>query len=940
MSDHRVTGSTHSSPDIGGPPERGMVRTSSKSFFGVFKQKEDKGKEVKKKGSTEEVHINPLLAAQKERSATVVTRAMSSSTQGNLNLNTLLEMGYVPSYSHSFGGETTRTMTRSSSSSPEPGRKNILSSSTDSNPVIRVAAHEPTGVFDNTALWEEAETEFKKKLQPSESKSNKKLISNPSELKKEKKDKKEKASSAKGSLKDSLSKRFKKTRGTVQTEGNDSIYSPQQNRADTASGSESPSPVNGSRLSPSSSGPILESSSSTSSADSPPPTNSNIQIRPKTLLAPRRNTVFLPPSSEKETFRQGKVVAIQKFSSITDLISAASRERKSLQQEMRVPPLEAASRLPTKLRNVSKESNLSSSSPGLKHVESPQEPRSAPLAENTLRRTKSLPTNMTLEEQNAVLSRITWEQTNRPNRKDKEEKEEVKVDHLSSLSDELLFKILEFLTLADINNYSISSKGSFARVKGPEIWLRLLRNYSENVLKPPKDKPLWEDVGLPSINGEILTFTKSETDVNNKLTLNQLVTKLTPGATTVVDSDDYGAFLATYKSFTTSQNLVRKLVERYHVPNPPTTDEKELTEFKRMIQKPIQLRVCRIMKTIVDNHAEDLDDKTFEYIGLFIRGMMALGDNFYRSLVVSYEKKSTSQKIIQRAPSQSSAPLLSKSAGVTVRMKTRKVVDSKQKITIRNELELLEVKGTALAEQLTLIEFELFRNIRTEEFASIEGKSKISDPTAGMPQFIAHFNDISRWVQEEILAEEKLKPRARRLEKFIKLAHQLREMNNFETLMAITSSIGDTAIHRLTATRNEVQPQYWKMLEDLQDLMSSEKSYSKYRNAIKDVIDHGLPCIPYIGVYRRDLIYHEEGQKSNGAINFGKSRQIFSIIQEIRNFQSNSYQLRVHPSVNSKLRCLPPLPDGVSHEDYKKTVLWQLSLSREARSANRASVMF
>lgn len=54
------------------------------------------------------------------------------------------------------------------------------------------------------------------------------------------------------------------------------------------------------------------------------------------------------------------------------------------------------------------------------------------------------------------------------------------------------------------------------------------------------------------------------------------------------------------------------------------------------------------------------------------------------------------------------------------------------------------------------------------------------------------------------------------------------------------------------------------------------------------------------GVYRHDLVYHEEAQLSRGIINFSKKKIVFGILQEISDYQKVPYPCQVQMSVNAR----------------------------------------
>lgn len=69
-------------------------------------------------------------------------------------------------------------------------------------------------------------------------------------------------------------------------------------------------------------------------------------------------------------------------------------------------------------------------------------------------------------------------------------------------------------------------------------------------------------------------------------------------------------------------------------------------------------------------------------------------------------------------------------------------------------------------------------------------------------------------------------------------------MGNFNTTMAIIGAMNTSSIHRLVQTRDLLQgKEIWTTFKELEHLMSSERSFHEYRNALKTA---KLPCIPYL----------------------------------------------------------------------------------------------
>jgi len=255
-----------------------------------------------------------------------------------------------------------------------------------------------------------------------------------------------------------------------------------------------------------------------------------------------------------------------------------------------------------------------------------------------------------------------------------------------------------------------------------------------------------------------------------------------------------------------------------------------------------------------------------------------------------------------------------------------------------SEKDILDFRSKQIAEQLTLIEFEYFKVIKPKDF--IDGiKTGSKETVTVLRNMIDHFNDVTRWTEESILREERLKNRAKVLEKFIRIAKELRALNNFETLTAIISTLHSPDITRLKWTRASIPHHAQEGLNDLHRLMEAEKSYKLYRDALKEVTP---PCIVYLGVLLRDLIYLEEGgtDTPKGTIPWSRKKTMYEhFLSGIQKFQSKGYELDMNPVLKQKLMTLPSRPKGKEESAAYSIALNELSQKREPRNCKRSDLI-
>lgn len=115
--------------------------------------------------------------------------------------------------------------------------------------------------------------------------------------------------------------------------------------------------------------------------------------------------------------------------------------------------------------------------------------------------------------------------------------------------------------------------------------------------------------------------------------------------------------------------------------------------------------------------------------------------------------------------------------------------------------------------------------------------------------------------------------------------------------------------------------------------MSSEKSFARYRTALKR---SQPPSIPYLGVFLRDLLYIDEANKDRrpehaSFINVSKFLLIGDIIMLIKSFQVRPYAVVKDERVLSVMANMEFLGE---EEAYRR------SLELEPRAESSASASF
>ncbi|XP_022356852.1 rap guanine nucleotide exchange factor 1 [Enhydra lutris kenyoni] len=351
------------------------------------------------------------------------------------------------------------------------------------------------------------------------------------------------------------------------------------------------------------------------------------------------------------------------------------------------------------------------------------------------------------------------------------------------------------------------------------------------------------------------------------------------------------AFLTTYRTFITPEELIKKLQYRYE----------KFSPFADTFKKRVSKNTFFVLVRVVDELClVELTEEILKLLMELVFRLVCSGElSLARVLRKNILDKVDQKKLLRCA--NSDQPLAAR--GVAARPGT-----------------LHDFHSHEIAEQLTLLDAELFYKIEIPEVL-LWAKEQNEEKSPNLTQFTEHFNNMSYWVRSIIMLQEKAQDRERLLLKFIKIMKHLRKLNNFNSYLAILSALDSAPIRRL-----EWQKQTSEGLAEYCTLIDSSSSFRAYRAALSEVEP---PCIPYLGLILQDLTFVHLGNPDyiDGKVNFSKRWQQFNILDSMRCFQQAHYDIRRNDDI---INFFNDFSDHLAEE-----ALWELSLKIKPRNIAR-----
>ncbi|XP_051899552.1 ral guanine nucleotide dissociation stimulator-like isoform X2 [Pristis pectinata] len=396
------------------------------------------------------------------------------------------------------------------------------------------------------------------------------------------------------------------------------------------------------------------------------------------------------------------------------------------------------------------------------------------------------------------------------------------------------------------------------------------------------------------------------------------------------DSSYLSAFLATYRAFTNTQEVLGILLDRLEYLKTETAKTSDCCSVKSWDH--FRLIATSVFSTWMEQYSEDFQSL----------------DNACLKRLVRYIRKESRGTELERRAEEILAQneKLSSSDGQTL-PNSNQTEENKRQPTHRSEpTDILTFMADMAAAQLTMMDAELFMKVVPYHcLGSIwsqrdkKGKENLA-PTIWAT--VRQFNKLTNCVISSCLSNTKLRPqqRARILEKWVLVAEECRALKNFSSLYAIISALQSNPVHRLKKTWEEIPREILRRYEDLAEIFSEKNNYSQSRELlikegtskfatpdkkhIKKPKDHKLPnvvqgTVPYLGTFLTDLVMLDTAVKDyveDGLINFDKRRKEFEIIAQIKLLQKacKNYSFEKEPEFLNWFYGLETLSEAESYK--------------------------
>lgn len=325
-------------------------------------------------------------------------------------------------------------------------------------------------------------------------------------------------------------------------------------------------------------------------------------------------------------------------------------------------------------------------------------------------------------------------------------------------------------------------------------------------------------------------------------------------------------FLATFRTITTPDILFELLVERFRMSPPKNLSPADVEDWKSRYLLPTRKRVLDLFIAWLEQH------QLLEEEAHIARH---LTDFLLSSVTPVFPEEASNilQKIEQLT--------FSVPHGATLLVSSRKPRKSK---AYKNDL--LKMDYIDVAEQLALLEFQLYARVSSQECLAY-AKTQTGNEVAKLNAFCSTHDKVGAWVKLSILSNETLVKRADTIDFWIKVAEKSRQLNNIASMSAIIIALSSVVITQLHFTWAHVGRK--SHLDVLLRFNDPSGGFAGYRNLLQTIEG---PCVPFVGMFLADIVrIREQFSDSPGQICFLQRQRWYETVSTMLKYQKHPYDI-------------------------------------------------
>ncbi|KAF6307061.1 ral guanine nucleotide dissociation stimulator like 3 [Rhinolophus ferrumequinum] len=403
------------------------------------------------------------------------------------------------------------------------------------------------------------------------------------------------------------------------------------------------------------------------------------------------------------------------------------------------------------------------------------------------------------------------------------------------------------------------------------------------------------------------------------------------------------AFLATHRAFVPTDKVLGLLLPPPPPPLPPWVEIKKTAGQDLSFNKNLRA-VVSVLGSWLRDHPQDFWDppahSNLGSVRTFLGWAAPLGTEALEAekLLGDFLEESERE---QEEEEQSQAWAGLPETAQTPSPDSREGCLEEEEGLVQEGPELLDFSVDEVAEQLTLMDAELFLRVRPWECLGSVWSQRDRPGAAGIAPTVratvTQFNTVTGCVLGSVLGAPGLAApqRAQRLEKWIRIAQRCRELRNFSSLRAILSALQSNPIYRLKSSWGAVSREPLSTFRKLSQIFSDENNHLSSREILSqeeatdglqeaDNPPGSLPSklppgpVPYLGTFLTDLVMLDTAlpdMLEGDLINFEKRRKEWEILAHIQQLQRRcrGYCLSPRPPILATLRAQRQLSEEQSY---------------------------